>query len=868
MPETTWSSPSAETEDANHQGQQVGDHLNAIAREPLTPLTKALLVVSLGLLLLSSIFVGLFAGLRHKLNVERGRHEPGWTPTITRTSTAMQTATTTKVIVSTTSVRMTTTVEPVPVPTPEKDVCSTPPCIVLAASILSSIDFSQDPCENFYGFTTNGWTRNNPLPADKVSFGNVAALEMKNKQVIQRVLESDNSVFQSPYDVEIVRKLRNFYKSCMNEDTLDKIGSAPLMELIGVLRKIYQNKDHDEGLSAENITPKRPDLTSALAYLHSQGIESLFSFKINGDVGEDPNRMVLWLGQASLGLPLKEYYLDNEVLDMYRTTVETLLVSLLDEDQISAGYSNSLFTTNADSESWPGWPWPPWGGDDDDDDDGSGRDHEPVNHTHQAQRLAKHIIEFEKKLASASLDHNTLFQDAIAAYNPFPVSKLTDYLPQVDFPTYLSAFTLHSYPDKVIVTHPPYLKSLAHILDDTDMEIVEAYLVFRTALALSPYLGESTDERRAQGALQDFLTGVNKKAVGDRSEYCVGKLEETFGFATGRYFVNETFTDDSRRIGEKVIKGIVKSFRTSFSELDWMDTSSATSAVDKSDAIRISLGYPDSPDTWDPASIARYYESLSVDPIHFFWNMINAVKQSQIKKWIKLGQSRNPDSWEILPSSTDAYLDSPTNEIYVPAGIFQPPFFGVEWPSYILYGSLGHVVAHELTHAFDSIGSQYTQAGKLEQWWSNATADHFRVKRNCIAKQFSEYTINDMEGNKIHVDGNLTSVENIGDAGLIQAFRAWKSQFGSSFENGHEKLLPGMNFTREQLFFISFARVFANTVKPEEAMRRARFDPHSPARYRVDGTVSNIPEFAVAFNCSVTSKLNPPRKERCMIWER
>ena len=148
-----------------------------------------------------------------------------------------------------------------------------------------------------------------------------------------------------------------------------------------------------------------------------------------------------------------------------------------------------------------------------------------------------------------------LYQDPIATYNPVSISNLTDSLPQLDFATYFSTFTPRTFPDRVILTDPTYASSLSKILDDTASEVVEAYLTVRAALALSPYLGMTTEAWQVQRSLVETLTGIKKGAVGDRAEYCIGKVEETLGFAAGRYFVNETFRGDSREKGTKVISG-------------------------------------------------------------------------------------------------------------------------------------------------------------------------------------------------------------------------------------------------------------------------------------------------------------------------
>ena len=157
-----------------------------------------------------------------------------------------------------------------------------------------------------------------------------------------------------------------------------------------------------------------------------------------------------------------------------------------------------------------------------------------------------------------------LYQDPIGTYNPVPLSNLTESVPQIHFPTYFSTFTSRAYSGRVIMTYPAYSISLSNILNETSSEVIEAYLVSRAALTLSPYLGTSTEAWQAQRSLEELLTGIKKGAVGDRAEYCVGIVEENLGFAVGRYFVNETFRDQAKEKGTKVITGINKLLLTSY----------------------------------------------------------------------------------------------------------------------------------------------------------------------------------------------------------------------------------------------------------------------------------------------------------------
>jgi len=743
-------------------------------------------------------------------------------------------------------------------------------CILLAASILSSVDKSKDPCDSFYDYANNGWLVDHPLPVEKDSFSNFEALYQKNTQLLQRVLQTDPRTIADPADQGMLRKLNNHYSACLDEQHLNDVGEKPLRQFVRKLKQLFREEDTDISTSGgAQATFRFRGLTAALAFLHSRGVPGLFSFDIDGDVGVDSSSMTLWFSQSSLGLPSKEYYGDKTIRRTYKRVLEQLLSRVADvlgmdseDEQEAVPSSTTTSVEEGDSTIWPPWPWPPWEGDEPDDD-------EPTkeNRTERLKKLVKRVVKFERRLAKASLDLDVLYQDPFATYNPVAISNFTDTLSMIDFPTYFSTFTPRAYPEKVIVTHPQYAEALADLLKDTDSAVIEAYLISRAMLQLSPYLGTDTPAWKAQRALYEALSGIKKGAVGDRAEFCVKKVDESFGFATGRFFVNQAFDGDSKSKARRVVENVVTAFKKSLTRLDWMDKKSATAAAEKAGAIRIKVGYPVYPDTMNPRAIAQYYGSITIDKDTFFENTLGARSNAIFRKWLQLGKKRNPEVWDdMFPSTVNAEFSPPANEMLFPAGILQPPFFEHTWPGYITYGAFGSVAAHELTHAFDSAGRLYNQEGRLEHWWTDKTSKAFNVKQKCIVDQFSSYTIDDGKGGKLHVNGNLTSGENIGDSGLIQAYRAWKNQFNDGVANGTEFLLPGLPYTREQLFFISFARIWARTMKDAAAVRRIRTDPHSPTRYRVDGTLSNIPEFAAAFSCPKGSKLNPPRKERCIFW--
>jgi len=516
--------------------------------------------------------------------------------------------------------------------------------------------------------------------------------------------------------------------------------------------------------------------------------------------------------------------------------------------------------TEKEQKLWPPWPWPPWG---DDDNDGKKA---PLNKTEHAKRLAKKVVKFEQKIANASLDLEELYEDPIGTYNPIDFAKFAADLPEINFPMYISTFVPRSFPGTVIVTSTTYPASLSTILSETEDEVVEAYLVTRAALSLASFLTTDSDVWKAQRALVESLQGIKKGQVPDRSDWCVQLVENSMGFAAGRFFVQETFGGDSKEQGTRVITDAIEAFKASLKHLSWMDKESADAATEKADAIRVKVGYPLSPDTDSAWAIYRYYALVLIDEDALMENVLSSWVSDESKKWAVLGKRRDPEAWEMYPSMVNAYFNPPANEIVFPAGILRPPFFSKDWPAYLQYGAFGQVAAHELTHAFDSNGRLYNQEGKLQQWWTNATSEGFNKIQKCIGDQYSSYTVDDGKGGVVHVNGNLTSGENIGDSGLIQSYRAWQNRFSTTLAEGREYLLPGLNYTREQLFFIAFGQIWAQTIKPQAAVQRVRTDPHSPNKYRVEGTLSNIPEFASVFNCPSGSKLNPPNKDRCILW--
>jgi endothelin-converting enzyme len=278
----------------------------------------------------------------------------------------------------------------------------------------------------------------------------------------------------------------------------------------------------------------------------------LFRFDIDGDIGNDPNALTLWFGQPDLGLPSKEYYEEKDIRDLYRTTIEKMLLTIMEAEEAEA----------KTGIKFPPWPWPPWGDD----------DKKPENKTMKAARLSRQVLKFESEIAAASADLYVAFlspaqwflicrsrdalEDPVATYNPIPFSEFQEKLPEVEFNNYIATFAPRSFPTTVIVTYPPYMRKLSTILSSASMETIEAYFVVRTALTLAPRLGTGTEAWKVNRQLIEVLSGLKKGAVGDRAEWCVTAVDAALGYASGRFFVAKAFAGDSKRQAASLISSM------------------------------------------------------------------------------------------------------------------------------------------------------------------------------------------------------------------------------------------------------------------------------------------------------------------------
>jgi endothelin-converting enzyme/putative endopeptidase len=291
---------------------------------------------------------------------------------------------------------------------------------------------------------------------------------------------------------------------------------------------------------------------------------------------------------------------------------------------------------------------------------------------------------------------------------------------------------------------------------------------------------------------------------------------------------------------------IENAMKQEIEHLDWMSVPTRKQALLKLSQIRNKIGYPNK---W------RDYSKLEIKPEDYFGNVRRSMIFANDYDWNKVGKPVNHDEWDMTPPTVNAYYDPQMNDINFPAGVLQPPLYDPKMDDAPNYGNTGGTIGHELTHGFDDEGRQFDGNGNLSDWWTKEDAEQFNDRIQCIRDQYAQYVVVD----NIHINSKLTSGEDVADlGGELLAYIAWKA------ETADLKLHPVGGFTPAQRFFIGMGQWACENERPQNLRVSAITDPHSPGKYRINGVVSNMPEFQKAFACKAGQPM--VRAKVCKVW--
>jgi endothelin-converting enzyme/putative endopeptidase len=340
------------------------------------------------------------------------------------------------------------------------------------------------------------------------------------------------------------------------------------------------------------------------------------------------------------------------------------------------------------------------------------------------------------------------------------------------------------------------------------------------------------------------LRGV--PAMPPRWKTCTRQVDRNLGEALGQEFVRRTFSASMKAQTQKMTEQIEAAMGEEIAALDWMSPATKQEALRKLHAIRNKIGYPD---TW------RDYTALVVKPDDHFGNVQRASQFEDAREWHKLGKPVDRNEWGMTPPTVNAYFDPQMNDINFPAGVLQPPLYDAKLDDAPNYGNTGSTIGHELTHAFDDEGRQFDAQGNLKDWWTAADAKGFEDRINCVRDQYAGYVVVD----DVHINSKLTSGEDVADlGGTLLAYIAWKKQTEGM------KLEDRDGFTPDQRYFIGMAQWACENERPENLRVSAATDPHSPGFARINGVVTNMPEFQKAFGCKQGQAM--VKAKVCRVW--
>jgi endothelin-converting enzyme/putative endopeptidase len=461
----------------------------------------------------------------------------------------------------------------------------------------------------------------------------------------------------------------------------------------------------------------------------------------------------------------------------------------------------------------------------------------------EAAREAKDIQDLERALAESHWTRVEM-RDPERTYNRIELAGLEKAAPHFPWKGYLAGVGRPGL-TTINVTTPKLLQRLDALVEGTPARTWQAYLRWRLldGTAAARALPRAFVEARFQFWSQAF-TGA--KEIEPRWKHCVALTDRWLGEALGQAFVRRHFGGDARDRTRRLVVEIEGAMGRDLAGLPWMDGATRARAAEKLERIVNKVGYPE---RW------RSYDAVAVDRGSFMRSLLSARAAEVRRDLAKIGEPLDRSEWQMSPPTVNAYYEPPLNEMVFPAGILQPPFYGQGAPEPMNYGGVGMVVGHELTHGFDDQGRRYDAAGNLRDWWSPAVGKEFERRAQCVVRQFGEYTVVD----DVKVNGELTLGENIADLGGIKlAFAAYRAAAGASPR--------AAGFTADQQFFLGLAQVWCGERRPELARMLAVVNPHSPPQHRVNGPLSNLPEFAAAFQCPAGSRMVRPPEKRCEVW--
>ena len=642
----------------------------------------------------------------------------------------------------------------------------------------AALDPSVSPCDDFYQYACGSWIKKTEIPGDESSWTrSFSVIHDRNEEILHGILEAKA---KDPGDDPYGKQIGDFYAACMDEDGIEKNGLKPL----------------EPWLKAIDDVKDPASLTRLIGRMQGEGMELVFSVGQQQDFG-DATKVIGTLWQGGLGMPEREYYLDEktpkmiELRGLYEKHVAAMLQLAGDADAKVAAEAKSVLATET--------------------------------------QLARVSMKKEDIREPKKLNHRAAKAD------------LGKVAPGLAWDVWLDAVNAKTAPS-FNVSQPEFFKGVGQMVNGkVSINDWKTYLRWQALHNAASELPKKFVDENFKWRQQ--LTGQTSIPV--RWKRCVRATDAAMGEALAQPFVKKTLGSEGKANVVGLVQNIEEAMHDNIANLAWMDDATRKAAFAKLGKIGNKIAYPDK---W------RSYDGLVVNRDSFWANYLNAAGFEHRREMAKIGKPVDRTEWGMSPPTVNAYYDAQLNEMVFPAGILQPPFYANAQSIATNYGGVGMVMGHELTHGFDDEGRQFDGDGNLKDWWGPSVNTEFERRADCVKKQYDDFVVL----GSIHVNGKLTLGENIADLGGVKlGLKALKTKSPPAPSSKPE-------FTSEQEYFLGFAQVWCTKQRDEALRHQVATNPHSPAMFRVNGPISNVPEFAQAFSCKPDAKM--VRKDRCEVW--
>ena len=649
-------------------------------------------------------------------------------------------------------------------------------------------DFKANPGNDFFRYANGAWLDRTQIPSDKPGYSlrliMTDTVEARLNELMAKAAAESGS---DPSDLQ--GKVGAFYKAFMDEKRVESLGTKPIAPELDAVRDA-KTPSVFAGLMGRNTVDFNP---------------SIFNVFTDVDL-KDPKRYAVYVSQAGLGLPDRDYYLEPSFAAtkaLYQAHAAKLLKLI----------------------AWP-----------------------------DADARAKDIVDFETKIAAASWT-KAQDRDVNATYNPMSIPDLQAFTPGFDWKAFLAGASL-SDRVRLIVAEKSAFPKIAAVYSAALPDTIRAWFAFHIADSAALYLPRSFVDAYFELHEKTLAGQKTQVARWKRAVHLIGGNDcdmipsDCFGslsWGVGQLYTAAYFPPEAKAKIEDLVAHLKAAYRTRLENNDWMSPQTKAEALKKLDTYNIKVGYPDHP---------RDYSKVVVRDD----DLVGDVRRAAAVDWaFYVGRLDGPvdrQDWSMTPQTNDAYNGS-LRDIVFPAGILQAPMFDANADAAINFGAIGGVIGHEMTHGFDDQGRKIDAEGALRDWWTAEDAKKFEVRAAMLGKQYSQFE--PIPG--VHVNGALTMGENIADlGGLTLALEAYHE----SLKGKPAPVIDGL--TGDQRVFLGWAQAWRGKVTDAYVKRQVVSDPHSPRQFRVNGVVHNIDAWYVAFGVKPGDKLYVAPQDRVRIW--